>query len=177
MLLKKYLPPSLTNTQTFITLLNTEQIEVDEVNNTIQDIINQCYVVSATWGLTNWESFLRIVTDITKDIDYRRTVVMAKLRGTGTVTVSMIENVASSFSNGQVTVIEHPSIYSFEVQFTGTRGIPPNLTDLENAIEQIKPAHLAVTYTFIFNTYNQVGALTYNSLASYTQDELRTSTI
>lgn len=150
MLLNKYLPQNLTETKTFTSLLNSEQIEVDEINTSITDIVNQCFVNTATWGLEFWENFLGIKTDKTKDVDYRRTVINAKLRGAGTITLEVFENVANSFKNGKVKVIEHPELYSFEVKFIDAFGIPPNMIDLQNAINDIKPAHLIATYSFSY---------------------------
>ncbi|WP_407308539.1 YmfQ family protein [Desulfosporosinus sp. SB140] len=170
MLLKDYLPPAIANTRIFSTLLNAEQLEIDTLDNSIQDIVNQCFVNTATWGLDNWESLLGISTDHSKDINYRRTVVTAKLRGSGSVTVNLIQNVAGSFSNGKVAVIEHPSIYSFEVMFVGTIGIPPNLSDLQDVINQIKPAHLAVTYTFLYTQWSKVKTTTWATVKTGTWD-------
>ena len=172
MLLNQYLPPYLTQTKTFTSILNAQQIEINGVENTIQDIINQCFVDTATWSLGNWENFLGIVTNQGKDINYRRTVIKSKLRGQGTVTVNMIENIASSFSNGQVTVLEHPLIYSFEVQFTGTIGVPPNLLDLQSAINTIKPAHLAVTYTYLYTQWGKVKTTTWATVETGAWGEL-----
>lgn len=174
MLLKDYLPPNLTSTDIFKAILSQEQLEVDGINNSIRGIIDQCFVDTATWGLDYWESFLGIVTDHAKDEAYRRTVIKAKIRGSGTVTVQLIENVANSFANGSVAVIEHSTIYSFEIKFTSAKGIPPNLLDLQNAIEQIKPAHLAVTYTFTYNTNAMLSAYTHDQLSVYTHDQLKT---
>lgn len=173
MLLKDYLPPTLVTTRTFSTLLSSEQIEINGLNNSVQDIINQCFVDTATWGLDYWESQLGIATDHSKDINYRRSVVKAKLRGSGTATISLIQNVAISFSNGQVSVIEHPSIYSFEVMFVGTIGIPPNMTDLQDAINQIKPAHLAVTYTFLYTQWSRVKTTTWATVKTGTWEGLK----
>lgn len=173
MLLKDYLPPAISNTKIFSTLLSAEQVEIDSLNNSIQDIVNQCFVNTATWGLDNWENLLGIVTNHSKDINYRRTVVNAKLRGSGTVTVNLIQNVASSFSNGKVAVFEYPSIYSFEVMFVGTIGIPPNLTDLQDAINQIKPAHLEVTYTFLYTQWSRVKTSTWATVKTGTWDGLK----
>lgn len=168
MLLNSYLPPFLTITETFASLLNAEQTEINSVNTSIQDIIDQCFISTATWGLAYWESLVGVITDTSKDIDQRRSVVKAKIRGSGTVTVQFLENVASSYSNGEVEIIEHPSIYSFEVKFVGTKGIPPNLDDLEASINQIKPAHLAVTYTFIYTTWAPVQTVTWTLVKTST---------
>lgn len=172
MLLKDYLPPYLTTTKIFTNLFSAEQPEIDGVNSNRQDIVNQCFVSTATWGLDYWESSLGIVTDHGKDITYRRTVVNAKLRGSGTVTVNLIKSVANSFSNGQVDVIEHNEVYSFEVKFVGTIGVPPNMTDLQDAIEQIKPAHLAVTYTYLYTQWSKADTTTWSTVKTGTWDDL-----
>jgi uncharacterized protein YmfQ (DUF2313 family) len=163
----------LTTTKVFAALLSAKQIEIDGVNNVIQDLINQCFVDTATWGLDYWENLLGIVTDQSKDVSYRRSTIKAKLRGSGTITVQLIENVASSFSNGEVAIIEHPAIYSFEVKFVGTIGVPPNMADLQNAIDQIKPAHLAVTYTYLYTQWSKVKTATWETVKTGTWDGLR----
>jgi len=138
------------------------------VNHSIQDFIDQCFIETATWGLAYWEDTVGVLTDVLKDINQRRSVVKAKVRGSGTVTVQFIKNVASSYSNGDVDILEHPSIYSFEVKFVGTRGIPPNLPDLQASINQIKPAHLAVTYTFVYTTWDQVKIVKWSDVKTST---------
>lgn len=169
MLLKTYLPPYLTGTKIFTALLNAQQLEVDQLNHSIQDLIDQCFVDTATWGLDSWEGFLGIITDHSKDTNYRRSVIKAKLRGAGTVTVTLLQNVARSFSNGDVAVLEHPSSSSFEVVFVGTIGVPPNMSDLQEAVNQIKPAHLAVTYTFLYYLIRDIDqVMTLNELQSMT---------
>ena len=172
MLLSQYLPPFLSQTKTLSSILNSDQIEINTLNNNVQDIINQCFVSTATWGLTLWENFVGIKTDVTKDLNFRRTSILAKLRGYGTITPSSIQIVASSFVNGDVEVIEHPSNYSFEIKFTSTLGVPPNIADLQNTIDLIKPAHLAVTYTYLYQQWSNVGASTWNTAKTGTWNDL-----
>lgn len=132
------------------------------------DFFAQLNVSSATWGLKAWEAALGLETDVSKSVEYRRTRVLSKLRGQGTTTAAMIRNVAESFSNGVVDVIEHPEEARFEVKFTGTIGIPPNLEDLSAAIDEIKPAHLAYTYIILFRTWGDVRQRTWGALAAHT---------
>lgn len=175
MLLSQYIPQSIAQTNTFTTLFNVEQPEIDNLNEAIDDLINQCFVDTATWGLDYWESFLGIATDSSKDINYRRTVIKSKLRGTGTITVSLIENVANSFNNGQVQVVENPSIYTINIKFTSVKGIPPNLDDLKAAITQIMPAHLAITYSFTYNTWSMVSGYKWVDVENKTWAQLATT--
>lgn len=137
------------------------------------DLLAQLNVGSATWGLNVWERFLGLETDIDKPLEYRRTRIMSKLRGAGTTTKKMIQNVAESFSNGEVTIIEYNDENRFEVVFTGTIGIPPNMDDLTAAIEDIKPAHLAYSYVYIYRTNSSLFDYTHGHLSQYTHKTLR----
>lgn len=173
MKLKEYVPPFLTQSKIFSTNYDIQQGEIDSLNEAIEDIVNQCFVDSATWGLKLWEEFLNIKVDETKLADYRRSSIKAKLRGSGTITVNLIKNVAESFQNGEVDVTENTSPYTFDIKFVGSKGVPPNLEDLKKAIEEIKPAHLAVTYSFTFNTWNNFKNSTWQQAAEDTWDKLR----
>jgi len=137
------------------------------------DLLAQLNVETATWGLSIWEKALGLETDIDKPYEYRRTRIISKLRGAGTTTVAMIQNVAESFSNGQVEIIEYNEENRFEVKFVGTIGIPPNMDDLTAAIEEIKPAHLAYTFEYTYRTYGELAAYTHEQLSAYTHQALR----
>lgn len=140
-------------------------------------LLDQLNVSTATWGLERWERSLGLPTDVSQPVEFRRTRVLSKLRGQGTTTVAMIKNVAESFSNGAVDVLEHPGEYRFEIKFVGTIGLPPNMDDLTAAIEEIKPAHLAYDYIIIFRTWAQVRAYTWDELRAHTWDEIKGGTI
>ena len=150
MQLKAYVPQHVLESKIFNINYEVQQVEMDSYDKSIIDLLNQCYVDTATWGLKFWEEFLGIITDESKAVDYRRSAIKAKLRGTGTITVKLIENVAESFQP-----------FTFEVKFVGSRGIPPNLDDLKNAINEIKPAHLCVQYTFTYTVWKEVRNLTW----------------
>lgn len=154
--LATYLPDYLTQSKLFQAAFKVDGAELDTVAANNTDILNQCFVATATWGLKYWEQFLGIVVDETKDADYRRSVIVSKIRGAGTITVAMIQNVAESYENGEVDITEYPAQSYFTVTFVGTLGIPPNLDDLKAAIEAIKPAHLGVTYVFTYMTWAQL---------------------
>ena len=135
-------------------------------------LLEQLSVSTATWGLEQWERSLGLAVDVAKPVEQRRARVISKLRGQGTTTVAMIKNMAESFSNGAVAVLEYPAEYRFEVKFVGTTGIPPNMEDLTAAIEEIKPAHLAYDYIIIYRTWAQVQAYTWDELQAHTWDEV-----
>jgi uncharacterized protein YmfQ (DUF2313 family) len=171
--LMSYVPEFIYSSKIFAAVYAAQGTELDTLETAIAGIATQCFVSTATWGLKYWEEFLGITVDETKETDYRRSAILAKIRGTGTTTKAMVKNVAASFSNGTVEVVENSADYSFVIKFTGTLGIPPNLDDLSAIIEIIKPAHLAFSYAYTYRTWNMVSSYTWDSLSSYTWDEVK----
>jgi uncharacterized protein YmfQ (DUF2313 family) len=151
-------------------LLDAEGKQLDELQADIRDAFDQAFVDTATWGLDRWEQIFGIPTDTGKPVDQRRSVIKSKIRGTGTVRVSLIQSVAQAYSNGTVTVSQQTELYQFTVQFSGQVGAPPNLGDLKAAIDEIKPAHLAVVYTFRYLTIAEVEAMTIAEIEDTTLD-------
>lgn len=146
---------------------------LDAMEGAEVDFVRQLWPSTATWGLALWENALGLSTDITENVDYRRSRIVSKLRGNGTTTVALIQNVSESYTNGDVDVIEYPAEYRFEIKFVGAIGIPPNLDDLKAAIEEIKPAHLQVDYVIIYRTWDMVAAYTWGDLSTHTWDDVR----
>ena len=124
-----------------------------------QEIIlteNQFFVILSDRGIKNHEEDVGLVPDTSADIETRRSRVLSKLRGTGTVTKTMMKNVAASFVNGDIEIIEYPSEYCFAVKFTSKTGVPYNIADIQAMIEEIKPAHLAVEYIFTYRLWQDI---------------------
>lgn len=147
--------------------------EANDLRAALEDLIAQCDINTATWGLSYWERQVGIDVDVSKDPAYRRTRIISKLRGTGTVTVAMIQNVAESFANGDVEVIEDAQNYHFDIKFVGRMGIPPNMDDLTATIEEIKPAHLTYGYIYVYRTWAVVAPMTWAQTALYTWQHLK----
>ena len=117
---------------------------------------NQFFVILSDRDMKNHEENVGLVPDTSADIETRRGRVLSKLRGTGTVTKTMMKNVAASFVNGDIEIIEYPSEYCFAVKFTSKTGVPYNIADIQAMIEEIKPAHLAVEYIFTYRLWQDI---------------------
>lgn len=149
--------------------------EVGMLIAAIDELLKQFFVDTATWGLEFWERELGLVSDTTKSYERRREMIKAKLRGAGTTTKEMIQNVAAAFSGGDVVVEEEPEKAHFTIRFVGTVGIPPNMAGLTKTLEEIKPAHLSYSYVFTWSWWANLTekGLTWNSAVAYTWDALR----
>ncbi|BCJ92598.1 hypothetical protein acsn021_01670 [Anaerocolumna cellulosilytica] len=171
--LMQHLPDYYVNNQTMETLQGLLSVHINKLAEDFNNTLNQCFVNTATELLSRYEKIYGLTVDVTKNHEFRRERIRAKIRGTGTVTKQMIAQVARSYSNGEVEVIENNEESSFLVRFVGTKGIPANITDLRLTIEEIKPAHLRFEFEYTYNTWKDVGRMTWGEATELTWGEIR----
>ncbi len=158
------------------TMEELQGILATDINSLVANIgetIDQCFIGTATSLLSRYEKIYGIQVDVSKSDEFRRERIKAKIRGTGTVTKDMIRETASSYSNGEVEVIEDNANSSFKVKFIGTKGIPANMVDLTLTINEIKPAHLSFSFEYTYNIQSMLKQFTHQQLSAYTHKQLR----
>ena len=118
--------------------------EINTLYSKVQGTIDQLYISSATWGLREWEKFAGIkYTDGT--LDERRAKVSAKLKAKGTTTLEVMKSLCKSYSEDiKVTEIFDEYKILLELVVSKDDDIPKsyNFTGMNEAIWEIKPAHL-----------------------------------
>ena len=119
--------------------------EINNLYSKVDSTINQLYVNSATWALSEWEKFADIKkTDGT--IEQRRARVASKLKAKGTTTLEVMKSLCKSYSE-DIRVTEIYNEYKILLELIATKedDIPKtyNFSDMNEAIWEIKPAHLA----------------------------------
>ncbi|MDI6711459.1 MAG: DUF2313 domain-containing protein [Bacillota bacterium] len=145
------LPTAFSESPRFQALLDVigstlEAVRVDQANRQLQR-----FVSTATGdGLARWEKDFGLPVLVDKSDAERRSRILAKLRGPGHLNAALIQNVAEAWVYGTVEVTQQPEQYTITIKFVDPRGVPSTLDDVEAAIEEIKPAHLAVVYQFTF---------------------------
>jgi hypothetical protein len=155
-------------------ICNANATELNNFNTQIQDTQNQLFVDTADFTLSRWEQEFGIEVNNNLNAAYRISRIKSKMRGQGTCTESLIQNVANSFDNGTVQVIEHSSDYTIEIRFISDYGIPPNLSDLQNALSAVMPAHLATIYTYLYTLWQSTEKVTWGAIkASGTWSNLK----
>ncbi len=174
-----YVPPYYDELLESSEILSAENAEVARLNASINDLLTQFNVATATWGLREWERIVGITTDVSKPLGERRSVVIARLRGAGVVTVARVENVAEAFQGGDIEVVERYADYTIVLKFVSDYGVPSNIDDLTAILREIIPAHLAIEYEFKFVTYDVLKRTyaTYGAVLStgFTYSELITN--
>lgn len=176
-ILLSYQPDYYKNSEVMENINTVNSKELNMLNDNINTTGNQMFVDTATTALSRWEKVLALQIANNYNTDYRRIRIITKLKGQGTTTLAMIKNLASSFNNGEIDVIEDNANYAFLIKFISIRGIPNNIEDLKNAIEEIKPAHLSVKFLFNFNTHFMLNQYKHYELTHYTHKQLKENTL
>ena len=87
------------------------------------------------------EKLLKITPKTTQTLDNRRDVIRARWRGYGHNSIKLIQMVCEAWKNGEV---EADFINGkIQLKFIGAYGVPEDLQALIDAINVIKPSHLA----------------------------------
>lgn len=172
MVLLNKLPNFYKQADSIVDIQGSLEKERNILEENIKKLINDLFVITSE-NIERWEKLVGIKPDVSKALEFRKSNVIARIRGKGTTTVDLIRNVSISYSNGEVDVIEDNENYKFIVKFVGQKGIPLNLDDLKKAIDEIKPAHLEVEYQFVYNTWGMIKDLTWNEASTSTWGSLR----
>lgn len=137
----KYLPPFLGKDKSFKAANNADSTEHNAIRADLQDLLDQLYVVTATWGIEKWEELVDIAPQDSADIAARRAAVIQKLGISPSVTVAFLQSLINRNVTDKSGVVEADSEH-YAVDFT----IPPGKVSDSNAlftnIDTYIPAHL-----------------------------------
>ncbi|MEA4849010.1 MAG: putative phage tail protein [Clostridiaceae bacterium] len=155
--MQSYLPPHWRRSKVFEGIMEAEGAEFDNMLAAIDDVWEQLDIDKATWGLAIYEKELDLQTDVSKPLSDRRAVIKSKLRGAGKADAAIIKAVADAYTNGGVEVTFHEGV--IRIRFENVLGAPPNMGDLTNSIEELRPAHLPFEFEYLYLMLYQVQQL------------------
>jgi hypothetical protein len=161
-----YVPRYYETSRLFRALSQARGEELDQVTGALDRILDQFFARTATWGLTDWEKELNLQPEPGFSHQERRDRIVAKLRGYGTCTISLVKQVAEAYEKGAVEVIQDHGLYKIIIKFVDTGGIPPNLDNLRAAVREIVPAHLGVEFAYNYLIWSELDTaeITWNDL-------------
>lgn len=109
----------------------------------LNDVMDQLFVETATWGLDLWEQQIGIETDQSLSQEIRRAAIKKKLVSNGQTTADMVRQLAEVITGYEARVIVNTD-YSFSLDFLGekTKLADIDVAEVRSIVEQIKPAHL-----------------------------------
>jgi hypothetical protein len=155
-------PDWLRNDPVLQRLLQVYGTEADAADAWIGEILRQLFirdkngVASASWGLDYWEEVARLSYGGNLTNQERADRVVAKLRSYRQATPYVVRLVANSFQNGTVDAVEDFTGRRLIIRFVSIGGVPPNVSDLQAAIERLVRASAIIEYQFTMLTWGEI---------------------
>lgn len=87
------------------------------------------------------EKLLKITPTSTQTLENRRDMIRAKWRSNGHNCIELIQNVCNAWKNGEVEADFVGG--KIQLKFVGEYGVPEDLQALINAVNVVKPSHIA----------------------------------
>jgi hypothetical protein len=138
-------------------LFRVTGLKLDEVEATVDEIHGNNFFDTATEkAIVQYENELNLKPSASSTLADRRSTIRAKWIGTGKVDLFLLQQIADSWNNGLVELAFIDG--KIHVKFMSSIGVPTDLEDLQKALENAKPAHLAIYYTFAYLTWGQTKA-------------------
>lgn len=160
--LLSYVPEYYKESKIYTSQSNVKGQEFNLLRQVIDDVLDQMYVETATWGLRLWEKYCGIPTNLADSLETRRARIIAKLSRCSPLTPYELKRLLSDYTNAQVDIKQYYSEYKFETIFKIKEQFGEKLKGIMDEIEEVKPAHLeyAITLDYltdliISNTFNR----------------------
>ncbi len=132
--------------------------EIEAIRKGLLFVLAQLYVDTATdYGLKLWERELGLTPREGASLELRRAQIKAKLQMATIMTPKQIESIVNLFTEqGMATVVEKPKSYHFYIKLPFEDSIKwPS--ELKEAVDKAKPAHLGYSYKFITELIEDLG--------------------
>ena len=141
---------------------------IDEEN---EQAINDMFISTCSAKrLREYESEAGITPAASQSEDDRRSAVIARWRSEGKCDIELLQITADSWKYGKTSI----DFVGEKLQIKlNDKGIPTDLDGLKAAIEEVKPAHIAVVYIFVYTTWNEVKLKIWDEIKKMTWDELK----
>lgn len=112
------------------------------------------------------------LTGTVADSEVRRQRVISRLRGNGMLTVEALKALVVSYEPTGCVITEDFLNSTVTIFFNGIHGRPNNFDEIEAAVKEVIPAHIAVEYKFINNTWGDIRNFTWEDLSKKTWEDV-----
>lgn len=147
--ISRYLPSFLGKSEQLQATNDADSKEHETIRVDLQDVLDQFFVESATWGLERWEELVGLETDTTRSTFQRRAAILAKLLKPESVTELFLTRLINHYvADRAASIVSIPAEYRIEILYHG--GQVMDYEGLIHAIRTYIPAHIGwklVTYT------------------------------
>ena len=136
------MPPYYRDSPQANAILDGQASEIARRQAEADDLLEQMLVTNATWSLDKYEEIFAIKNNPSRTLQERRDLIIAKMRGASPTTLAVLKSVVNAFvanQNADVT-LDNPN-YTIYAEIPADGAV--NVGNMQNAVNEIKPAHLA----------------------------------
>lgn len=105
-----------------------------------------------------YETKMGITPSAGQTLADRRSTIQAKWKSGGKVDLALIQAVCDSWENGEVSAAFTSG--TITLTFNSIYGIPDDLQTLQDAVDDVKPAHLAIAFVLKYLLISDVSSFT-----------------
>jgi len=137
-----------------LALVNSMGLQLDDIEALCQKIYANMFfdTMDEDYGIPAMAKTLQVTFPANSTIEEKRSILQAKWKSKGKCSEELLQSVANSWKNGEVTVKFENSI--IKVTFASLAGVPDNIDNLKAAFDKVKPAYLLVDYTYNWLYWN-----------------------
>lgn len=169
----EYLPEFIQEYREIEEVMNSEQVELDELWIEQTNTLNNSFVMDADEvGVSRYESMLGIIKKPTESLEDRKFNILVQINEqlpyTMTALNSKLENLCGV--NGYVIILSS-AIYTIAIKVALTA--KNNFYAVQEMMKRILPCNLIYTVSIIYNQHETLAAFTHGQLAAYTHSDIR----
>lgn len=141
----RYLPAFLAKDPNFKNVQDALSIEHERYRLKVVDIAKQFFVDTATWGLKDWEEFLKITPTKMDDTELRRNMIRMKILGGMMMNKENFQKLLEYFLISGTTGFEELGDNHIKIEYTNANFY---WDELLNNLWELTPAHLIFEFQF-----------------------------
>lgn len=169
----EYLPEFIQEYREVKELVNSEQVELDELWVEQTNTLNNSFVMDADEaGVTRYEKMLGIVKKPTESLDDRKFNIIVQINEQLPYTMTALNKKLENLCGvGGYVIILSSAIYTIAIKVALTA--KNNFYAVQEMMKRVLPCNLIYTVSIIYNQHETLAAFTHGQLAAYTHYELR----
>lgn len=167
------LPHYYKDSQVIKDFLNSIQEVFKDMDTRINNAEKEINIITAE-DLSAWENEVGLTSLVDADKETRRSRVLTRLQGNGVLTVAELIALVAKYEDTEIQIKEDYENYTVSVIFPKRLKAPEKLEQIRAAVEEVKPAHIRVIYTFSeYATHLSLQQYKHGELRKFTHYQLR----
>ena len=171
--LTDYLPRFMQGYRELISIMGTEQVEVDSLWRESENALADQFILEATEnGVKRWESMLGISPKDTDTLDERKFRILTKLNQELPYTLRKLEQALTNLcGNNMFSINVNASEYHVEIKLGLVN--QNDYQEVVNVLKKMIPANMTQWVQIMYNDHNVLARFTHAEMTAYTHEQLR----